>query len=84
MDLWLRYSAGRWVAHDGSDSDDVPEVGDAIFSSHEDVVQKGNDLKTVSRHSRVQCAGLVDDFFGFGASPKTHPFGNGGFYLKEQ
>ena len=57
-----------------TDSDDVPAAGDAIFSSDEDVVQKGNDLRIVSRHSRVQCARLVDDLLGFAGSPKTHYF----------
>ena len=64
--LWLVYLADqkRWVAFDGPDTvdDTVPDVGNWIFSSVEDVREPGDHvwvimsgqciaLKTVSRHS---------------------------------
>ena len=39
--LWLRYDGLQWIAFDGPDQDDVPPVGQGIFSSTENILVEG-------------------------------------------
>ena len=82
--LWLVYLADqrRWVAFDGPDTvdDTVPDVGNWIFSSVENVREPGDHVWSITRGSSRETRPRGFGDIAEGSSPETRPWGDNGMF----